>query len=120
MKNNSEITAKPTGFQLHPELINKKGAPKKDDSLTNLVKELLRKKPDGQKKTYRELFAMRVLKLALEGDITAIKTIWSYMDGKPKGSGIDIDQAIIVQPILGGSSQIKESDENEGTDTKVQ
>ena len=100
MTGNSELTVKPRGFQIHPELINRNGAPKKGTSITELVQKLLRKKPQGQKLTYREMFAMKVLKLALEGDITAIKTIWSYMDGAPSGSvpiiGVDNKVQIVI------------------------
>ena len=90
MSDNSELTVK-RGFQLHPELINKNGAPKKEESITGLVQELLRNKPTGQEKTYRELFAMRVMKLALEGDMTAIREIWDRMEGSVRGK-FAIDQ----------------------------
>ena len=87
MSDNNGITRKPTGFQLAPENINRNGAPKKEESISGLVRELLRNKPTGNEKTYRELFAMRVMKLALEGDMTAIREIWDRMEGSVRGRG---------------------------------
>ena len=94
MTDNNEITRKPTGFQLKPENINKNGAPKKEESISGLVKELLHNKPIGQEKTYRELFAMRVMKLALEGDMTAIKEIWNRMEGVQTSVNSQVNVAI--------------------------
>ena len=88
MSDNNKLT---TGFALNPQNINRNGAPKKDESITGLVQELLRNKPTGQEKTYRELFAMRVMKLALEGDMTAIREIWDRMEGSVRGK-FAIDQ----------------------------
>ena len=95
MSDNSELTVK-RGFQLHPELINKNGAPKKDESISGLVKELLHSKPQGQEKSYRQLFAMRVMKLALEGDMTAIREIWDRMEGSVRGAGANINVGVQI------------------------
>jgi len=93
MSDNKEITKDfpAAGFQVNPQNINRNGAPKKEESISGLVQELLRNKPTGQEKTYRELFAMRVMKLALEGDMTAIREIWDRMEGSVRGK-FAIDQ----------------------------
>lgn len=88
MSENNEITKNfpANGFDKNPQNINRKGAPKKEESISGLVRDLLRNKPPGQEKTYRELFAMRVMKLALEGDMAAIKEIWTRMEGGTEGN----------------------------------
>ena len=63
---------------------NPKGRPKKGTSLTELMQEFLDNKPEGQEKTYRELFIQKCLQLGMKGDIQAIKMIWNYMEGMPK------------------------------------
>jgi hypothetical protein len=87
MNDNKEITKTfpAAGFQVNPQNINRNGAPKKEESISGLVRELLHNKPQGSEKSYRELFAMRVMKLALEGDMTAIREIWDRMEGGVKG-----------------------------------
>ena len=66
------------------EIRNPYGRPKKNESITELVKKFLRSKPKGQKRTYKEMFVERVTALALKGDLTAIKLIWNYLDGMPQ------------------------------------
>lgn len=87
MAENNKLT---TGFALNPQNINRNGRPPKGESITDLVQELLRSKPKGQEKTYRELFAMRVMKLALEGDMTAIREIWDRMEGSTKNNNLNL------------------------------
>lgn len=57
---------------------NPNGRPPKGYSITEMMKEMLAAEPD-LKKTIGKVIA----KKALEGDITAIKTLWGYMDGAP-------------------------------------
>ena len=98
MSGNKEITKDfpAAGFQVNPQNINRNGAPKKEESISGLVQELLRNKPTGQEKTYRELFAMRVMKLALEGDMTAIREIWDRMEGSVRGAGANINVGVQI------------------------
>lgn len=63
---------------------NPKGRPKKDTSLTELMKEFLTHIPEGQEKTYKELFIQKCLQMAMKGDMQAIKLLWNYIDGMPQ------------------------------------
>ena len=62
---------------------NPNGRPKKEDSITDLV----RKQADIEiepGKTYAQAIAEKLLKLASGGDIAAIKYAMDRMDGSPK------------------------------------
>ena len=90
------------GFQLHPENINRKGRPPKDQTLTNLLNKYLHKKidvcmldsdgkplldDDGKKITKsvrrKQLFIEEIVSLALRGDLAALKYVFDRIDGKP-------------------------------------
>ena len=73
-----EETKEKTGFQLYPENINKKGRPPKGHSITEIIKEMMDEKPE-----IKRALGGRIIKLALAGDLTAIKAIWAYLDGLP-------------------------------------
>lgn len=60
---------------------NPNGRPPKGYSITEMMKEMLSSKPE-----VKETLGKVIIKKALEGDITAIKTVWQYMDGMPKQS----------------------------------
>jgi hypothetical protein len=66
------------------EVRNPWGRPKKGESLTELMKAFLEGVPPDKKKTYKQLFIMKVYKKAMDGDIAAIKMIWNYVDGMPQ------------------------------------
>ena len=97
---------------------NPRGRPKKQDSLTSLLKEEIKKicPADRQKRTWEELMVLATLQLAMKGNAAALKEVWERLDGK-------ILQTEKVQ--LGGSEgkhiQIKvtygEEDENGGAQT---
>lgn len=79
--NNNEKTTdnKPlTGFQLHPENINKDGRPHKGHSITETIKAMMDEKPE-----IKRALGAKILEMAMKGDITAMKTIWQYIDGMP-------------------------------------
>lgn len=82
--NNNKITTekKPekTGFQLHPENINRTGPPLKEHSITGWFRGMMNSDPK-----VREALGRSILKAALDGDMTAVKLIWNYIDGMPKG-----------------------------------
>lgn len=82
---------------------NPNGRPTKETSLTELMRQFLQDIPDGQDKTYKELFIKKVFKIAIDGDIAAIRLIWNYLDGMPeqKISG----EIKIEKPIYGGQSK---------------
>lgn len=63
---------------------NPKGAPQKQESLTWMMKEFLKKVPEGQEKSYKEIFIEKAYAKAVkEGDGPTMKMIWQYIDGMP-------------------------------------
>ena len=60
---------------------NPDGRPPKGYSITEMMKEMLSSDP-----RVKETLGKVIITKALEGDITAIKTVWQYMDGMPKQS----------------------------------
>lgn len=61
---------------------NRNGRPKKGNTMTDIVRELLEQ--DYQdKKTHKQALAEKILELSLAGDMRAIRLLWSYMDGLP-------------------------------------
>jgi hypothetical protein len=75
---NSKEEKKLTGFQLHPEHINKNGRPHKGYSITETFQQML-----GAKLEVKHKLVDKILQSALAGDMTAAKMIWQYMDGMP-------------------------------------
>ena len=75
---------------------NPNGRPKKDCSLTELMREHLYNIPEGEKKTNRQSFIEKTYTMAMKGDIAALKLIWQYIDGMPKQS---IDHTSAGEPI---------------------
>lgn len=63
---------------------NPNGRPKKGMSLTELMKDFLDNAPEGKEKLYKEKFIENTYKLAMEGDVPALKLIWNYVDGMPQ------------------------------------
>ena len=57
---------------------NPHGAPKKEYSISQIIREMMDETPEIKKALGAQIF-----KMALGGDITAIRTIWNYMDGMP-------------------------------------
>jgi hypothetical protein len=66
------------------ETRNPNGRPKSGNSITEIAKQFLEQIPEGQEKTYKEIFFEKVYKKAvIEGDIAALKLVWNYVDGMP-------------------------------------
>ena len=63
---------------------NPQGRPKKQDSLTNLLKEEIGKicPADREKRTWKQLIVRATLQLAMKGNATALKEVWERLDGK--------------------------------------
>jgi hypothetical protein len=63
---------------------NPRGRPKKQDCLTNLLREEIQKTcpADREKRTWKELVVRATLQLAMKGNATALKEVWERMDGK--------------------------------------
>jgi hypothetical protein len=85
----------PKPFTKGDARINRRGRPKKGQSLTDILNyQLDQKKGDGQLR--RETIAGKLIELAEGGDITAIKYIMDRVDGRPretvelKNSSIDV------------------------------
>lgn len=80
------------GFASHPELINKRGRPKKNQAMTEIIRRYGRRKDIkiedeyGEEKYYsrKDALALKLWQLALQGDMSAIKYIYDRLDGRPK------------------------------------
>jgi len=89
------------GFDKNPQNINRNGRPKKTESFTYILWDVLGE-PEvsfkGKKITGKEAVARKALELALKGDMTAIKYIMDRIDGTPTQAVKQVDdegQAII-------------------------
>ena len=85
-----------TGFQLHPELINRRGRPKKGECLSDILKSLLDTETieiEGKTFTWKEAIGRKLCELALRGDKSAIALIYDRLEGRPpvNNSLIDIE-----------------------------
>lgn len=78
---------------------NPNGRPKKGHSITETIRAMMDEKPEIKK-----ALGAKILQMAVEGDITAIKTIWNYLDGMPlqkqEIGGVD-GQPIIITAARG-------------------
>jgi hypothetical protein len=63
---------------------NPHGRPKKQDSLTNLLKDEIGQicPADREKRTWKQLIVRAALQLAMKGNATALKEVWERLDGK--------------------------------------
>jgi len=59
---------------------NPNGRPPKGYSITEWFKEMLKSQPE-----VKDAIGKSIIKKALEGDSTAQKLVWNYMDGLPQG-----------------------------------
>lgn len=71
------------GFDKNPQNINRNGRPKKNEALTDLLKEYGDRELGGKKRTAKEKLVVKLWQLAITGDLTAIKYIFDRIDGKP-------------------------------------
>lgn len=77
--NTQEKQEKNIGHRWQPgESGNPNGRPKKGHSITETIKAMMDERPE-----IKRALAAKVLQMANEGDITAMKTIWNYLDGMP-------------------------------------
>jgi hypothetical protein len=71
-----------TGFQLHPENINRKGNIKREWTWKSLLEEAMEEElKDG--KSAKHFVAKSLIRKALSGDVRAIEVTMDRMDGKP-------------------------------------
>src|SRR5450759_668402 len=63
---------------------NPHGRPKKQESLTNLLKDEIGQicPADRENRTWKELVVRATLQLAMKGNATALKEVWERLDGK--------------------------------------
>lgn len=84
------------GFDKRPQDINSKGRPPKGYSITEAFQNMLGAEPEVKAQIVES-----IRKKAIQGDTTAQKLIWNYMDGMPKQgvelSGTGEDGAIEVR-----------------------
>ena len=73
---NAHLNLKKKGAEANPN-----GRPKKHCSITETIKEMMRGKPE-----IKLALGQKILEMALKGDMTAMKTLWQYIDGMPKQS----------------------------------
>lgn len=104
---NNEVSKAPVaGFNVHPENINRRGRPPKGHSITETIRAMMDEKPEIKK-----MLAAKILQLAAEGDITAMKTIWNYLDGMPMQKS-DLRVTQLPTPLL-GEHDVQENDSAE-------
>lgn len=75
-----------TGFQLHPENINRNGRPKRGWAWNELIEDAVNetaKNAEGKELAIKQIVVKRLVKMAAEGDMTAIREIINRMDGMP-------------------------------------
>lgn len=63
-------------------IANPYGRPRKGQSLTDIVREILLEESDGV--TIKEKLARNVVNNALNGNSNMVKLLWRYLDGEPK------------------------------------
>ena len=63
---------------------NARGRPKKQDCLTNLLREEMERicPADREKRTWKQLIVFATLQLAMKGNPAALKEVWERLDGK--------------------------------------
>lgn len=57
---------------------NPNGRPPKGHSITETIREMMSERPEIKK-----ALGAKIMQSAIEGDMTAIKLIWNYLDGMP-------------------------------------
>lgn len=82
----SKPTRAPTPASWKPgQSGNPKGSPKRDESLTGLMREFLKGIDEKTGKERRQMFIEKAFKKAEEeGDNVTMKLIWNYLDGLPQ------------------------------------
>lgn len=85
-KDNNKITMSKSrsgaGFEANPQNINRKGAPKKEWTMTGLIKASL-EESNEKGVPYKVVIINKLRELAMRGDMQAIKEITNRLDGMP-------------------------------------
>lgn len=94
--NNKQLT----GFQLHPENINKNGRPTREWTWSGLLERVAEEEritKTGNKVKWKELVAKRLFHEAMNGNVPAIKELMNRMDGMPdQNQNITADRDVKV------------------------
>lgn len=69
---------------------NPLGRPKREFSLTQGMRDFLSEKDPDKKKQRKDILIEKTFQMAQKGDIAAIKLLWNYIDGMPKGSETNV------------------------------
>jgi hypothetical protein len=78
IENNGKELVRDENGRVVGGVLNPNGRPKKGHSITETIRAMMDEKPEIKK-----ALGAKILQMAVEGDITAIKTIWNYIDGMP-------------------------------------
>lgn len=95
---------------------NPKGAPRKDESLTGLLRAYMDEtvNPDGKKR--KEAFIQAVAKHAVKGDATLIKYLWDRLDGQMKQEILMQTTTIEIKPPPKPGETLADTKEEENED----
>ena len=94
-----------TGFQLHPENINRAGYIEKEWTMKALIRESLEEE-DETGIPYKIIITRKLRAKGAKGDMAAIKEIIDRMDGKSKES-IDLNATITVPHVRVDTEETK-------------
>lgn len=89
---------------------NPKGAPKKEESLTGLLRAYMDETVNPEGKKRKDAFIQAVAKHAVKGDATLIKYIWDRLDGQMKQEILMQTQRISIIKPKEPESEAEESD----------
>ena len=78
VENNGRELVRDENGRVVSGVLNPTGRPKKGHSIKETIKAMMDEKPEIKK-----ALGQKILHMALQGDITAIKTLWNYIDGMP-------------------------------------
>ena len=82
------------GFDKNPKNINRNGRPKKTDSMTHILNEVVCEEGvnfNGKMISGKEAAARKIFALAMLGDLSALKYIYDRIDGTPIQSVKQVD-----------------------------
>lgn len=85
----------PTGGFKKGQSGNPNGAPKKEHSITQTIRDMMDEKPEIKK-----ALGGKILEMAMKGDITAMKTLWNYIDGMPTQQ-TEIEGKMVIEIVRG-------------------
>jgi hypothetical protein len=83
------------GFASHPENINRNGRPKRGWAWNELIEDAVNetvKNQAGEELEVKKLVVKRLVKMASEGDLQAIREIINRMDGMPVQPNAEIPE----------------------------